>query len=93
MRAAERERYARNPQPKIDATRRWQIASGEEARERKRARRRVATAVANGSLVRPATCEACGKQCTPEAHHDDYAKPLVVRWLCSGCHGAQHASA
>lgn len=34
-------------------------------------------------------CEKCGAEKT-QAHHDDYSKPLVVRWLCSACHGIEH---
>jgi ribosomal protein S27AE len=36
------------------------------------------------------------EQCTApkvEAHHDDYEKPLDVRWVCRSHHTAIHASA
>lgn len=41
-----------------------------------------------GKLVRLA-CEACHNPKT-EAHHDDYAKPLDVRWFCKRCHQDFH---
>ena len=49
--------------------------------------RKVETAVKWGKLKRPAACEACGKAGAVEAHHDDYTKPLDVKWLCDPCHG------
>lgn len=43
-----------------------------------------------GKLI-PAPCEKCGTAKT-EMHHDDYAKPLDVRWLCRPCHLDHHAT-
>lgn len=51
---------------------------------------RVYGAVRSGKLIRPEHCSACNKKCKPEAHHDDYEKPLEVRWLCRACHIALH---
>lgn len=34
----------------------------------------------HGRLVRK-PCEACGSE-KSQAHHDDYSKPLDVRWFC-----------
>jgi hypothetical protein len=34
-------------------------------------------------------CEDCGDPDT-EAHHPDYDRPMVVRWLCRKCHKAEH---
>jgi len=34
-------------------------------------------------------CEVCGAS-NAQAHHDDYSKPLEVRWLCPTHHGEQH---
>jgi len=45
-------------------------------------------AIAKGMLVR-APCEACGHE-KAEAHHDDYDKPLEVRWLCKLHHMEHH---
>jgi len=35
-------------------------------------------------------CEVCGID-NSDAHHDDYLKPLNVRWLCSEHHRQWHA--
>lgn len=34
-------------------------------------------------------CEICGNK-KAEAHHDDYDKPLEIRWLCFNCHRQWH---
>jgi hypothetical protein len=41
-------------------------------------------------LLKRQPCEICGDK-KSEAHHDDYHKPLEVRWLCRK-HHAQHHS-
>jgi len=48
----------------------------------------VAKAIKAGSLVRQ-PCEICGAEKT-QAHHDDYAAPLDVRWLCLSHHRLHH---
>lgn len=53
--------------------------------------REARRAVKDGRLSRPDSCESCGKSCVPQGHHDDYTKPLNVRWLCSQCHSLVHA--
>lgn len=55
------------------------------------ARKAVYHAVRTGRLVR-GRCEGCGAGPT-HAHHDDYSKPLVVRWFCRLCHDQLHAGA
>lgn len=44
-----------------------------------------------GKLL-PHPCESCHAPIA-EKHHDDYAKPLDVRWLCRRCHLSEHAAA
>ena len=51
----------------------------------------VTNAVRSGKLKKPDSCESCGnKPSRIHGHHDDYAFPLVVRWLCPGCHVKWH---
>lgn len=60
-------------------------------RAKQQARSAVGHALRDGRLKR-GRCESCGKR-RAEAHHDDYEKPLEVRWLCRGCHKARHRAA
>jgi hypothetical protein len=43
-------------------------------------------------LIKPARCEGlnCFSETDIEAHHDDYSKPLDVKWLCTTCHAKRH---
>ena len=56
--------------------------------EKSRAHRIIAYHVRKGNITRQA-CEACGNNET-HAHHDDYSKPLNVRWLCNEHHAEWH---
>jgi hypothetical protein len=49
-----------------------------------RAGAEVARAIKNGLQRGP--CEVCGETMFIEAHHDDYHKPLQIRWLCREHH-------
>lgn len=50
----------------------------------------VKKAITRGVLV-PQPCEVCGQE-KAHAHHDDYSKPLKVRWLCRKHHQQHHAA-
>jgi hypothetical protein len=67
----------------VASVRRWQ----DRNREKRRAHWAVGYALKTGRLIRGA-CERAGQECSGriEAHHDDYSKPLVVRWFCKRHH-------
>lgn len=54
------------------------------------ARTSVGNAIRDGKLKRGDACEMCGSRKHLHAHHDDYNRPLDVRWLCALCHSAWH---
>lgn len=59
------------------------------------ARQRTQVALANGELMRASKCERCAAPDGPgparlHGHHEDYAHPLAVRWLCAPCHKRRH---
>ncbi len=59
--------------------------------ERFNARSKVGYAIKSGRLTRQ-PCAVCGSA-PAEAHHDDYSRPLDVRWLCKPHHREHHKRA
>lgn len=47
-------------------------------------------AIRDGKLKTENFCSVCSSSEKVEAHHDDYTKPLDVRWLCEKCHKEWH---
>jgi hypothetical protein len=64
----------------------------EERAKRVKARSDLNHAIRDGKLERPDYCfiDSCHNK--PEAHHDDYDRPLEVHWLCFKHHRAHHKS-
>ena len=62
----------------------------EQARYRQQCRM-VARCARRSGRLKPSPCEMCGAP-KVHGHHDDYTRPLVVRWLCQKCHAALHES-
>lgn len=52
------------------------------------AHRIVNYAIKIGKISRM-SCEICGKE-NAFAHHDDYSKPMDIRWLCNFHHSEHH---
>lgn len=46
------------------------------------------SAIRRGLIV-PEPCAECGAE-KVDGHHDDYDKPMAVRWLCRRHHRAMH---
>jgi hypothetical protein len=85
---AQRAYRARHPERAREADRpakrRWNARNAEKIR----AHTAVHNAIRRRKLQR-GPCEVCGAD-RVHAHHDDYSKPLVVRWLCPLHHRQLH---
>jgi len=59
-------------------------------KEKRVAYSKVYYAIQKGTLIKPSRCEICGRSGRIEAHHEDYAEPYEVKWLCPLCHSELH---
>lgn len=58
--------------------------------EKYKARNDIHNAVLLGKVLVPEKCQDCGNKTKLQAHHEDYSKPLDVKWLCIKCHNWLH---
>ena len=54
------------------------------------AHHKINNAIRDNKIVRPTLCSQCKVTGKVHAHHDDYKKPLAIRWLCAVCHKQHH---
>ena len=59
-------------------------------RERRLTNGKVQWALESGKLIKSLKCEVCDCESFLYGHHDDYSKPLEVRWVCKECHYKIH---
>jgi|SRR5271166_3635314 len=86
-RAAVEKYQSENPELFKEVKRRYRESHKEEISAQAKVRR----AIILGRLAR-CPCEVCGTTDSVQAHHDDYSKPLDVRWLCPSHHGEHHSN-
>src|SRR3954467_5752180 len=85
VRASDMARYQRDKPKRITQAKAQQDPYEQVARQA------VSNALRDGRLTK-GSCELAGASCRGriEAHHDDYDRPLEVRWLCKEHHMREH---
>jgi hypothetical protein len=84
--AYQREWYSSHKDRKVIYISKW----NEKNRDKYLAEKKLRNGVASGAIVKPNQCSICGFEGRIEGHHEDYSKPLEVKWLCSNCHRKIH---
>ncbi len=83
---------AREEYSKTDAFKRSRYKTTKAYRKKNpnktKAHRKIQYEISTGNLTKK-PCEICGTENT-HAHHDDYSRPLDIRWLCSNHHRQWH---
>lgn len=49
-------------------------------------------AIKNSLLLEKKICDRCGEHTKLNKHHIDYTQPLLIDWLCDGCHFFEHTT-
>jgi len=70
---------------RIRATRKWKKQNPEKEKACTTANNAI-----KASIIKRQPCEVCGAIENVHKHHDDYSKPLEVRWLCCQHHFEHH---
>lgn len=88
VRQYDRERYYNNPARReaIEITVAFWINNNPEA---KAAHTKLNNAVRDGKIKKE-PCSVCGSTYRIHGHHDDYSKPLDVKWFCAKHHQRLH---
>jgi len=76
--------YAKNKTEILEKRKNWL----KQNPHKKTAHNQVRNAV-KSKVIAKQPCEVCGNVIV-DAHHDDYKKPLIVRWLCKRHHRLIH---
>jgi len=96
-RARRRQQYIEYDRTRAQSDRRRSLMNEYDRRRRARdvakvrARSKLRRAIRSGHLERQ-PCEVCKTTEGVQGHHEDYGRPLDVRWLCSKHHREEHAA-
>ena len=67
----------------------WERARSYRDEEKRKARLIVQYALRSRRMTKD-PCSKCGSEIRVHGHHENYARPLDVIWLCAMCHGERH---
>ena len=66
------------------------LKSNERYPQKYMARWKLNSAVSSNVIRKPKKCSQCKRIAVLHGHHENYAQPLKVLWLCRSCHNSIH---